>query len=168
MCHAFAWVFPRDKTEVLKGKKAFEQYSEKQRAQRIRERRKSADNIQLPDKEEKAQSIIGGSERLVRVSKQTTDYRDRFGFQEEAFQTHRTYLPFQQWVGTDSKLPPHEVPYKNAYTRLLNRALRHLLTDLEAQQFLYKSGKDHLNRNVIIWVADRFPAYAYVRGGQLN
>merc|ERR1712062_169209 len=80
----------------------------------------------------------------------------------------RSWKPNQQWVGSDTKLDPAEIPFKNAYTRLLNRALRHVLTDLEANQFLYKSGKDHLNRQVIIWVASRFPASAYERGGQLN
>jgi len=163
VCHAFGWIFPRSKSEVKKGKRAFEQYSGKQREIRLRERRKSADNIEVPSK---SKSTIGGSERLVRVG--YNKYRDRFGFQEEIFQTHRTYKSNRLWLGSDKKLDPVEIPFKNAYTRLLNRALRHILTDLEAHQFLYKSGKDHLNRQVIVWVASRFPAYSYEKGGQLN
>lgn len=169
MCHAFAWVFPRSEEEQNKGRRAFEQFHEAAYEEHMKRPAPSVASVgpgpavmSLPDAQQHARS-----ERLVPTGFGNR-YRDRWGIQTEYGQTHRTWKANSQWAGADTRLPPHEIPFKNAYTRQLNRALRHQLTDMESFQFLYKSGKDHLNRSVVIWVASRFPASVFERSGQMN
>ena len=90
MCHAFAWVFPRNEEEQNKARKALEQFHEAAYEEHMKRPIPSAVSVASGPVVIAAEKQHARSERLVPTGF-GNKYRDKWGIQTEYGQTHRTW-----------------------------------------------------------------------------